>query len=348
MSASKQISLSGLPRGELEALAERLLAENDALRQVIAGLKAEVATLKGVRGRPKLKPSGMNERTEPAPAESRGRGAKASKAGRLPIDEERVIAAEVPAGSRFKGYEDFLVQDLVLRPHVVRLRRERWLTPDGRTVTAPMPAGIVGHFGPALRRFVLAQYHQGQVTVPRLVAQLRAIGILISKRQVVRLLNAGRDAFLDEAREVLRAGLSAAGWVSVDDTGRHRGEHGPAVGREPALAADPYDVRAEHQVLDQEVLVALEPRAGGDVRLDDALLVDGEPVSLAPATASPVRGTRLGPGALLHAAGLHLGAALHALERRDLGLQLGDRLLQGVVLGQQPFGQGLQLTARQA
>jgi hypothetical protein len=54
MSASKQISLSGLPRGELEALAERLLAENDALRQVIAGLKAEVATLKGVRGRPKL------------------------------------------------------------------------------------------------------------------------------------------------------------------------------------------------------------------------------------------------------------------------------------------------------
>jgi hypothetical protein len=227
MSASKQISLSGLPRGELEALAERLLAENDALRQVIAGLKAEVATLKGVRGRPELKPSGMDERTEPAPAESRGRGAKASKAGRLPIDEERVIAADVPAGSRFKGYEDFLVQDLVLRPHVVRLRRERWLTPDGRTVTAPMPAGIVGHFGPALRRFVLAQYHQGQVTVPRLVAQLRAIGILISKRQVVRLLNAGQDAFLAEAREVLRAGLSTAGWISVDDTGaRHRHRNG--------------------------------------------------------------------------------------------------------------------------
>src|SRR3954463_5261906 len=227
MSASGKISLSGLPRGELEALAERLLAENDALRQGIAGLKAEVATLKGVRGRPKLKPSGMDERTEPAPAESRGRGAKASKAGRLPLDEERVIAADVPAGSRFKGYEDFLVQDLVLRPHVVRVRRERWLTPDGRTVTAPMPAGIVGHFGPELRRFVLARYHQGQVTVPRLVAQLRAIGILISKRQVVRLLNAGQDAFPAEARDVLRAGLSVAGWISVDDTGaRHQHRNG--------------------------------------------------------------------------------------------------------------------------
>ena len=34
-------------------------------------------------------------------------------------------------------------------------------------LTAPLPAGIDGHFGPELRRFVLAQYHQGQMTVPR-------------------------------------------------------------------------------------------------------------------------------------------------------------------------------------
>ena len=211
MSVSAKIPLSGLARGELEALAERLLAENAALRQAIAELRAEVATLKGVKGRPKVKPSGMEEAAEPEPpGKGRGGAMKARKIGRPTIDEERVIEAEVPAGSRFKGYQDFLVQDLVLRPHVVRLCRERWLTPDGRTVTAPMPADVVGHFGPALRRFVLAQYHQGQVTVPRLVAQLRAIGVAISKRQVVRLLNEGQGAFLDEAREVLRAGLSAA------------------------------------------------------------------------------------------------------------------------------------------
>src|SRR3982750_4153893 len=218
MSASGKISLSGLPRAELEALPERLLAENDALKQAVAGLKAEVATLKGVKGRPELKPSGMEKGTEPAPAGT-GRGAKGSKSARLAVHEDRVVAAaEVPAGSRFKGYEDFLVQDLVLRPHVVRLRRERWLTPDGRTVTAPMPAGVVGHLGPELRRFVLAQYHQGQVTVPRLVAQLRAIGVAISKRQVVRLLNAGQGTFLAEAREGLRAGLATAGGGRGDAT----------------------------------------------------------------------------------------------------------------------------------
>src|SRR6478609_4446227 len=230
MSASGKISLSGLPRAELEALAERLLAENDALRQVIAGLKAEVATLKGVKGRPEVKPSGMEKGAGSEPgATNRGRGGR-GKADRLTVDEERVVAAaDVPAGSRFKGYEDFLVQDLVLRPHVVRVRRERWLTPDGRTVLAPMPAGVVGHFGPALRRFVLAQYHQGQVTVPRLLAQLRAIGILISKRQVVRLLNAGQDAFLEEPAELPRG--AAGGLHRLRDQRRGARLHAPALSR---------------------------------------------------------------------------------------------------------------------
>ena len=101
---------------------------------------------------------------------------------------------------------------------VVRYRRERWLTADGRTITAPLPAGIVGGFGPALRRFVLAG-HQGQVTSERLTALLSGIGVVISKRQVVRLLTSGLDTFVAEDREVLRAGLASAAWISVDDTG---------------------------------------------------------------------------------------------------------------------------------
>jgi hypothetical protein len=126
----------------------------------------------------------MEKAAEPEPAGT-DRRRSAKKAGRLTVDEERVIAADVPAGSRFEGYEDFLVQDLVLRSHVVRLHYERWLTPDGRTVAAPMPAGVIGHFGPALLlRFVLPQCHQDQVTIPRLVAELRAIGVAISSARL--------------------------------------------------------------------------------------------------------------------------------------------------------------------
>ncbi len=228
MAAPDKLTLAKLARGDLEGLAERLLAENAALKQALAELRAEVAALKGLNGRPAVKPSGMDRGTGPAPAgKGRRRGVKGRKTERLTVDEDRVIEAAVPAGSRFKGYEDVIVQDLVLRPHVVRLRRERWRTPDGRTVVAPMPAGVIGHFGPELRRFVLFQYHQGGVTVPRLVAQLRAVGIAISKRQVVRLLTERQGTFLDEARDVLRAGLATARWISVDDTGaRHKHRNG--------------------------------------------------------------------------------------------------------------------------
>ncbi len=92
---------------------------------------------------------------------------------------------------------------------------------------APLPPGLVGHFGSEMRRFVLAQYHQGQITVGRLTGLLRDLGVDISKRQVVRLLTAGQDGFLDENRAVLRAGLETASWITVDDTGaRHADRNG--------------------------------------------------------------------------------------------------------------------------
>jgi hypothetical protein len=154
MSGSEKTPISDLPRGELEALTERLLAENAELKQAVAELRAAVAQLKGLKGRPKLKPSGLEPGTEPEPERDAGsRGGKSRPRQRRAIDEDRILpVADLPAGSRFKGYEDYVLQDLVLRRHVVRLRRERWLTPDGRTVTAPLPADVVGHFGPQLRR----------------------------------------------------------------------------------------------------------------------------------------------------------------------------------------------------
>ena len=61
----------------------------------------------------------------------------------------------------------------------------------------------------------------------RLVAQLRGIGVAISKRQVMRLLIAGQNRFLAEKHDVLRAGLQTADWVSVDDAGaRHASKNG--------------------------------------------------------------------------------------------------------------------------
>ena len=65
------------------------------------------------------------------------------------------------------------------------------------------------------------------MTVPRIVAHLRDLGMAISKRQVVRLLIAGKEDFLAEAAGVLKSGLESAAWITVDDTGaRYKGMNG--------------------------------------------------------------------------------------------------------------------------
>ena len=90
----------------------QLLEENAGLRQENAALREEIARLKGLKGPPSIKPSGMDKATEPAGGK-RKRRRRGGTLSRLTIDEDRVIAAE--EGARFKGYEDYVVQDLMLR-----------------------------------------------------------------------------------------------------------------------------------------------------------------------------------------------------------------------------------------
>jgi hypothetical protein len=128
-----ELGTADLKRLLLEALAKiaELTAQNAALRE-------EIVRLKGLKGRPTIKPSqpsGMEQATSPKPAQAKGKRRRGRQA-RVAV-EDRVLEAAVPAGSRFKGYQIYVVQDLEIRPRAIRYRRERWLTPDGRTVVAP-------------------------------------------------------------------------------------------------------------------------------------------------------------------------------------------------------------------
>ena len=104
--------IAALSPESLRILVERLLEENAGLRAEIARLGDALAEATGLKRRPKLKPSGMEKKTEARrkakqarEAERRPRGAK-----RLKVDEDRVIATPHPEGSRFKGYEDYVVR----------------------------------------------------------------------------------------------------------------------------------------------------------------------------------------------------------------------------------------------
>ena len=111
----------------------------------------EIARLKGLKGRPKIKPGGMEKKAAERrkTKERRQQACRGKKNAQLRIDEERTLVAEVPPGSRFKGTGAYVVQDLLVRPHTQRYHRQRWVTPSGETVIAALPAGVAWHRGEA-------------------------------------------------------------------------------------------------------------------------------------------------------------------------------------------------------
>lgn len=225
----------------LQAASEEMLEENNRLWEENGRLKDEVAILKGEKKRPIFKPSRMNEDagkssdTEqidvdaPAKKAKRAGSAKRSKTGQLSALDLIVHPEEaIPPDSRFKGYHDFTVQDIVITTRNTRYRLARWQTPDGRRLCGKLPKQLQGrHFGPSLAAYILYQHHHCHVTQPLLREQLREWGVDISSGQINAILLDGKAPFHDEKDALLAAGLALSAYVTVDDSGaRHQGKNG--------------------------------------------------------------------------------------------------------------------------
>jgi hypothetical protein len=230
---------------QLLAQLEYLLEENRRQAEIIQQMRDEIAVLKGQKAKPKFKPSGMDTETEPDGdgdgAEDGGDGAgrrprkragssKRSKTQQLTIHETIKVAppAPIPEHSRFKGYRDFIVQDLRIEPHNTCYRLEVWQTPDGERLLGELPASLnARHFGPQLRRYALYQHHHCHVTQPLLHEQLREWGIDISVGQIDALLSGANAGFFAEKDQLLVTGLEVSRHITVDDSGaRHQGRNG--------------------------------------------------------------------------------------------------------------------------
>jgi hypothetical protein len=220
--------------GIIEALAERVQRQEEEIEL----LRDEIRILKGGKKRPQFKASKMDEGTESGDAKEDGSDEdkrragsdKRSKTAELVIHDEQILQPKkrIPKGSRFKGYRDIVVQDLVIRAHNTRYRLARWLTPKGEYLIGQLPGHLADHhFGTTLRSYLLYQHHHCQVTQPLLHEQLREWGIDISRGAIDALLSADQDEFHAEKDALLKIALETAAYVTVDDSGaRHQGKNG--------------------------------------------------------------------------------------------------------------------------
>ena len=220
----------------VEALLALICAQQDrirALEETVQQLRDEIAILKGQKPRPQIAPSQLEQRPpQPPLAEGQKRpgSEKRPKNAQLTITQERRIPfPDPPPGSVSKGYEEYIVQELVIRAEATRYLRERIVTPDGQSLLAPLPADVLPgqHFGPDLISYVLHQYHHNHVTQPLLQDELAQRGIVISAGQINHILTEDNQIFHEEKAELLTAGLATAKYIQVDDTGaRHQGKNG--------------------------------------------------------------------------------------------------------------------------
>ena len=141
------------------------------LQETVQALRDEIAVLKHQKKKPAIRPSKL---TEGEGKKRRGKRKKGSDPPRLPDRTVIVKPDKVPEGSRFKGYGDYTLQELVIKTETTLYRVEKWLTPEGKLVTGEVPIplpeeGPGDHFGPVMRCFVLYQYYHAQVTEPLLL-----------------------------------------------------------------------------------------------------------------------------------------------------------------------------------
>ena len=73
--------LDGLSHAELKGLVVKQWEEMVELQRMVAALRDEIARLKGGPGRPNIKPSGMEQATEPKPPGSSGNQRRPSCVG---------------------------------------------------------------------------------------------------------------------------------------------------------------------------------------------------------------------------------------------------------------------------
>ena len=233
-----------LPEEEKTPVVKLLLAFIEQQQQVILqqqeeidNLKAEVARLKKLPPKPNIKPSKLpkdDDNDNPTGHSSnrsgkKGQQQKRRRKSKRTIHKSKIIQPDnLPQGSRFLGYQNFDVQDLLIQPNNTRYRLARYQTPDGNYCIGKLPASVAGkHFGQTLQSYILYQYYHQRVTQRLIKIQLEHWGIDISTGQIQNILIDQKQAFHDEKNELLTAGLQHSRYIHVDDTGsRHQGRNG--------------------------------------------------------------------------------------------------------------------------
>jgi len=210
-------------------LVEDLQATVRELQAEVQRLRDENNHLKGEQGQPDFKPNRRGKPPGPGPdhsseAERRKPQVwqKGGKLAKITINREAVLTvakAQLPADAEFKGYEDSVVQDVVLHTDNVLFHKEKYYSPSARrTYLAELPPGYRGQFGPGIQALALVQYFACNMAEPKILEFFANVGIQLSAGELSNWLIKDWPDLHAEKAAIYEAGLRSSPWQHLDDT----------------------------------------------------------------------------------------------------------------------------------
>jgi hypothetical protein len=226
------IKLDTIPDPSTRILIEQLLNVIEGMHSEIVQLRAEnqslrdeIARLKGGSGKPDMKPNKLTparDYSSEAERKQKLHRGKGKKNITLQVTREqfcRVEPTSLPPDAIRHGTSERLVQDLILSTEVIRFVREVWFVPStGQTITAALPDGYHGAFGPHIQALAIALGHGANLSQPALLTFFEDAGVQIGAGTLARWLADHDGAALQEANAIQQAGLLSTAWQATDQT----------------------------------------------------------------------------------------------------------------------------------
>jgi len=212
--------------GQLLNMVEKLSADLRDAQIENQRLRDENNRLKGEQGKPKIKGNTpksppTNHSSENERHQSRQRH-KRSKKAEIQIDREQVVEVDptvLPKDAEFKGYENVVVQDILLETNNTRFYKQKYYSGSTRkTYLAELPRGYEGQFGPGIKALTLVFYYGIGTSEPKILEFFENVGIHISAGEISNLLIKKQESFHAEKDAVYAAGLQSSPWQQTDDT----------------------------------------------------------------------------------------------------------------------------------
>jgi hypothetical protein len=153
---------------------------------------------------------------------------KRSRNAKLPeikIDREQkyfVDTRQLPQNTEFKGYEEKVVQDLLIKTDNVKFKRELYYSSSQKkTYIADVPKGYEGDYGPHINSHIVSMKYVNNMSIPKIEEFLKNFGILISKSYISERLSKEEhmDVFHREKSEMYRSSLQVSSYQQIDNTG---------------------------------------------------------------------------------------------------------------------------------